>query len=820
MTRHRHSTLARSGRSASRLAGRGLRLGALTSALLLASFAHAQQAPRQLDIPAQRLDQALNALAAQTGARIVFSTDLTEKHQARALHGQFNTRAALEQLLGGSGLVLRETGEQAYTVAPAQKDSLLGEVRVQASTLNDSTTEGSGSYASSNVAMAKGASLREIPQSITVVTRQQIEDQQLTSVGDVLAHTTGITTTSASGGDVGSIYARGFQVSNMQIDGSSVDAYSNFYFNPNLAMYDHVEVLRGADGLFSGTGEAGGTVNLVRKRALATPQFQGSVSVGSWENYRAEVDVTGPLAFDGKLRGRLVTSYMDRDFHYDTAEDRNQFVYGVLELDLGPRTVLSVGGSYEDRNRRPNWGGLPRNSNGSDLGLSRDTALMPSWAHGSYITSEGFAALEHSFNDDWKVKISGNYMDRNGYEEAGSYSGTPDTGLLTFAGWGYGYESRKTSYDVSLNGAFELFGGKHELVLGMDGQKIAHTQYYSTLVYGGTSPQPITLGSFDPDAVPRPVGSWKYQEWAGYGATQRGLYGKLKLQLAEPLHLVVGGRQADYEYDSPFNMYNASGALTSSTVTHYKENNIVTPYGGLIYDLNEAWTAYGSVAEIYKSQGNRLAGPLPGTQLDPITGRSVEVGIKGELLGGRLNTAFSLYRIEREGEAVQESSNGSNNLGQACCYVAMGKIVSKGLDAEISGELLPRLQIAAGYTYNYNENRQADDVPYSTITPKQLFKLWTSWQLPGDLGKWRVGGGVNAQSSYYVTGSNNYKATQSGYAVWNAFAQYRIDAHWTASLNINNLFDRTYYQTLGTTARSGNWYGEPRNAMLTVRALF
>jgi len=818
VTRHRPSTPAHSRPHAGGIAGRSLRLGALAGALLLASLAHAQQ-PRQLDIPAQRLDQALNALAAQTGARIVFSTDLTEKHQARALRGQFDTRAALEQLLGGSGLVLRETGEQAYTVAPAQKDSLLGEVRVQATTLNDSTTEGSGSYASSNVAMAKGASLREIPQSITVVTRQQIEDQQLTSVGDVLAHTTGITTTSAAGGDVGAIYARGFQVSNMQIDGSSVDAYNNFYFNPNLAMYDHVEVLRGADGLFSGTGEAGGTVNLVRKRALATPQFQGSVSAASWENYRAEVDATGPLAFEGKLRGRLVASYMDRDFHYDTAEDRNQFIYGVLELDLGPRTVLTVGGSYEDRRRKPNWGGLPRNSDGSDTGLSRDTALMPAWAHGSYITSEGFAALEHNFNDDWKVKISGNYMDRKGYEEAGSYSGTPDTGPLSFAGWGYGYESRKTSYDLSLTGAFELLGGRHQLVLGTDGQEIDHTQYYSTLVYAGSAPQPVTLGNFDPDGVPRPVGSRIYQEWPDYGATQRGLYGKLKLQLAEPLHLVLGGRQADYDYDSAFNMYDASGAITSRSITRYKESKIVTPYGGLIYDLNEAWTLYGSLAKIYKSQGGLLAGPLPGTQLDPITGRSVEVGIKGELLGGRLNTAFALYRIEREGEGVRESNDGSNGVGQACCYVAMGKIVSKGFDAEVSGELLPRLQVAAGYTYNYNENRQADDVPYSTITPKHLFKLWSSWQLPGELNKWRIGGGVNAQSRYYVTGSN-YKASQSGYAVWNAFAQYRIDAHWTASLNINNLFDRSYYQTLSTRASSGNWYGEPRNLMLTVRALF
>ena len=174
----------------------------------------------------------------------------------------------------------------------------------------------------------------------------------------------------------------------------------------------------------------------------------------------------------------------------------------------------------------------------------------------------------------------------------------------------------------------------------------------------------------------------------------------------------------------------------------------------------------------------------------------------------------------------------------ACCYVAGGENISKGLDLEVTGELTPGWQLSAGYTFNLNEQRKTGDeaaagTPLSTQTPKHLFKFFTTYQLPGQFNAWKVGGGATIQSSNYVTGNvqrrledgslspstNSFEYTQAGYAVWNALVEYRIDEHWTAALNGNNLFDKTYYQTVSSSA-DGNWYGAPRNYMVTLRGSF
>ncbi|MNJ53836.1 Fe(3+)-pyochelin receptor precursor [compost metagenome] len=123
---------------------------------------------------------------------------------------------------------------------------------------------------------------------------------------------------------------------------------------------------------------------------------------------------------------------------------------------------------------------------------------------------------------------------------------------------------------------------------------------------------------------------------------------------------------------------------------------------------------------------------------------------------------------------------------------------------------------------------------YSAVTPKHLFKLWSTYRLPGDLEKWKLGMGVTAQSSNGRSGTVNafnpdsgqydgaaeaFKFVQAGYAIWSSSLEYQIDKHWSAILNANNVFDKKYYQTVGTSA-NGNFYGEPRNFTLTVRATY
>ncbi|MGE8385915.1 MAG: TonB-dependent siderophore receptor, partial [Pseudomonas putida] len=223
-----------------------------------------------------------------------------------------------------------------------------------------------------------------------------------------------------------------------------------------------------------------------------------------------------------------------------------------------------------------------------------------------------------------------------------------------------------------------------------------------------------------------------------------------------------------------------------------------------------------------------------GAPLEPMTGKTYETGLKGELFNGALNASVALYYSTRENEAVQDPNFLATNAGfsGSCCYVSNGKVVSKGIDMELSGELLPDWMLVGGYTFNLNRNRSAD-APLSTVMPKHLFKLYTTYRLPGIFSDFKVGGGVQVQSATYTSGTvNRYDSNgavaernvpfdfdQSGYAIWNALVEYRVDDHWNVTLNGNNLFDKKYYETVGTSTY-GNFYGEPRNFMVTLRGTY
>lgn len=172
------------------------------------------------------------------------------------------------------------------------------------------------------------------------------------------------------------------------------------------------------------------------------------------------------------------------------------------------------------------------------------------------------------------------------------------------------------------------------------------------------------------------------------------------------------------------------------------------------------------------------------------------------------------------------------NLGTDCCYFDSGRVVSQGVDVEINGEIVDGWRVQAGYTFNDNQN-QAEGGAYSTITPKHLFKLWTTYAFPGQLEGLKVGGGVTAQSSYYQRGTirtfNNgvydgpmtpFDFTEPGRAVVDLLVQYDISKNWSLALNVNNVFDKKYYYVTESNPWGGNFYGTPRNFMLTARASF
>lgn len=680
----------------------------------------------------------------------------------------------------------------------------------------EATTEFTGSYTTGASTIGKSAqALKETPQSVTVITRQLLDDQNIRSLDDALRTAPGILVQDSSSYER-TYYSRGFAVDTVQYDGVPTQRNSGFAISPDLAAYDRVEVLRGPAGLFNGSGSPGGTVNLVRKRPLKFQQTSAQVSVGSFDAYRGDVDLNLPMNESGSLRARIVAAHEDKKFFYDRAQTRRSLLYGIVEADLTPDTTLGLGLNYEKNDLVPMYGGLPRYTNGGDIGLSRSTNLNAAWAHTDIETTTVFADLNHRFGNDWRFKATASHLKENNNDFSGSNFGAvaPAVGTTVLSAFNQHLLGEQTGIDANLNGSFEAFGRKHDVLVGANYQKRDYDLYSQLYTVANAN---INVFNFNAanyanfPTVPARAATNTLNR-----LEQKGVYGSLRLALTDPLKLIVGGRVSNTE-NSVLNK--VTGAYSTRP---YKESSQLTPFAALTYDVDPVWTAYLSYAEIFRSQSNMFteAGP----PLDPATGANYEVGVKGAHFGGKLNSSVALFRTIEDKRSLQvvASPCAGSPVGGAC-FVNDAKVRSQGLDTELSGELLPHWQVAGGYTFN--QTRYLRDLaanqnqPLSSFTPRHMFKLWSSYQLPNALSAWTVGGGVNLQSmSYRLNGTARIE--QAGYAVWAARATYRINRNLTAALNINNLFDKTYYQTLGTSAGGGNWYGAPRSVTATLQAVF
>ncbi|MGX8883561.1 TonB-dependent siderophore receptor [Methylovorus sp. SPW-M1] len=783
------------------------------------------------NIPAGPLAPSLRSFASTANVLLTFTAEQTDGKITDGIKGPHTASSALSALLAGTGLqaVTLENGSYLLRPAPAvqppkTKESIatLPEVSVVASSDRESqaVSEGTGSYAARAVSIGKGEqSLRDIPQSVSVMTRQRMDDQNLTSLDSALSQVTGVTKEFRNYGHT-VYYSRGFALDNFMTDGVPMGYYGGIGIAPDTAIFDRIEALRGAPGLLIGNGDPGGTVNMVRKRPLAEKQMQITARAGSWDYYRLDGDITGPLNDAGTLRGRLIAGYEDRHYFYDEAQSKLPLLYGMLEADLGENTVAAVGMRYQHYSQQGGrWAqGLPRSSDGSDLGLSRSTSYGPSWTYFKSTVRELFGDITHNINSNWSVKVSGTVQlsereDAPIFTTAGSIAVDPTT-LQSFYLRGVDFEDskfRRQGADAQLHGKFDAWGQEHQVFIGANWQKEETLAFKDGRVTYST---PILVDPRSPDlsALAR-LYSGTYSAPLTDETTTQGFYGNLKLQVTDPLKIILGGRVSWYEY-------------SALGITQAKETHKITPYVAAILRLNNHWSAYGSYTDVFRPQSSSYT--ASGSALKPALGSNYEAGIKGEFAGGKLNTSFAVFRIDLDDIAQTDPNNPLSCPGTPAtggCSINGGKLKSQGLDAEINGEILPRLQLFAGYTYNdakYVRDRDSSgnatenegNTYQSYFIPRQLFRSWATYNLPGTWEKVTLGGGVNLQSEIY-TKEDGVRYTQEGYAVWNASASYRIDKHWTAALNINNVFDKHYYTVAGN-----RWYGEPQSMMLTLRGTF
>ena len=273
-------------------------------------------ASRVYDIPAGSLDQVIGLFGREAGVMIAIDPELTQGIRSSGLSGTHTTASGLAAILAVHRLEAVPGANGGYRLRrlPPAADTRLAPVTVTAQAERSGATEGSGSYPTRamNTATPLSLSMRETPQSVSVVTRDRIEDGAMTTVEDALAYTTGLTVL-ATASERSTYSARGFDVTNIMVDGLAIGHDTDTLGSASMAMYDRVEVVRGATGLLEGSGNPSASINLVRKRPTDTLQASVSASVGRWDNYLGTLDVGGPLNEAGSLRARAVVSLQDSD---------------------------------------------------------------------------------------------------------------------------------------------------------------------------------------------------------------------------------------------------------------------------------------------------------------------------------------------------------------------------------------------------------------------------------------------------------------------------------------------------------------------------
>ena len=238
---------------------------------------------------------------------------------------------------------------------------------------------------------------KETPQTINVVTRQQIEDFGLTSTRDVLKNTPGVTVSNQET-ERTTYMARGFEISNILTDGVGfpLSGYNYNNTNPDTYFYDRVEVVKGADSLTNAFGDPSATINNIRKRPTQEFQASGGVSYGSWDTQRYEADVSGAIIPSGKVRGRIMGYEQTGDSYLDRYSSEKNGFAGIIEADLTDSTLLTAGYSQEqNKPNANNWGSLPLlDANGKQISYDRSYNPNPDWAHWDNETQNAFVELK------------------------------------------------------------------------------------------------------------------------------------------------------------------------------------------------------------------------------------------------------------------------------------------------------------------------------------------------------------------------------------------------------------------------------------------
>lgn len=745
-------------------------------------------ATTSFSIPAQPLSSALMTLGRQADVQILTASDAIAGRRSASTTGTLTVEAALGQVLQGTGLDYEAIGvrtvvvaQRAFKPAVSFESSLSGTkpsvpIVSTLDTVSVSSAEMAelGFKASAVYGAARAdVDLADLPQSVSVVTRDLIDSQQAFDVADAVRHVAGVNYVDGYGGPP-LFSVRGFNIGNGLTDGMP-NGVARIQDLPPLIGIERVEVLKGPEAILgesSTDNNFGGSMNIVMKRPQADPVREMEYSVGRYDGTRLGFDFAGPLDAQGQLTYRWIAAG-------NYADHTAQGYRGQRSLYLAPSiawqddsTNLLFGVEYVD-NRVP----VPDHTVllGDDPVEFSAFGVLPGNPddHAMFRTKRAFYQAEQSLGDGWSVRSRAQYVRQGDSGQSWSFVNTERSGQADALANAYRYSDAFYTLQNELAGSFEQGVLTHNVLLGFD---YARTHVGSSVDPGSftvSAPYEFNLltGGALPSARSQALSIAQVRPLGGSWSANTGVFVQDLLSIGDSWDLLGTLRRTTYEQES-----RAEGNMMPPW-----RRSIWIPRLGVVYKPARGVSVYASSATGF--QADSMLGE-DGQSLPPSVSRQIELGAKFDLFDQRARLTTALYRIRLD--------HSVNQISPDPPYFAVpgpGQ-TNSGVEVEFVGQLSPGLDISTSYTGARIRNR---DGTAPSSAPRNQFNAWVSYRFQHGLWQsWGVAGGIFARSrSLERTDAGSYFSLP-GQASAEANVSYYAD-RWRATLGVKNLFARTLY---------------------------
>lgn len=639
--------------------------------------------------------------------------------------------------------------------------------------------------------------IHETPQSISVVSRDVVEDLSATRLQDALDYAGGVGRANNFGGQgLTTFTVRGFTTGEFYRNGFPINrGYPNM---PDANTIERLEVLRGPATMLYGRGDPGGTFNVVSKQPLTERKVTLGSQVSDQGMRRGTLDASGPLDEEGRLAYRLNVIGEGGDTFRDHVETERYGVAPVVSWQVNDTTRLTFEGDFM-RNNAPLDRGLTHYA-GQRGTASRDTFFGEKDVGKLHNDNNMLQVrFEHMLNDDWTLAGGTQWLDGTLQGNAVEGNGIAADGRTL--GRNFNYRKLEwTDRDTQLNltGHFSTGGFEHTLLTGIEYEDYDYQSIIQRSA-AGTGAYPIDI--FDPVyGQPRPALTRTPTDDQENLKTF-GVFVQDQVALTERLKLLAGARfeRFEHEYES-FVPQNPPGSRNWDVT-----DSAVTPRLGMIYDLTETVAVYANTARSFKPNNGASR---EGDGFKPEEGKSYEMGVKWEALDRQLSVDAAVYQIEKRNVLTTDPLDSTFS-------VAAGEVRSRGFDLNVAGNLTPQWRVIGGYAYVDAEVTKDINIPSGTRllnVPKNTFSLLNVYEFQ-DGGLKGLGLGLGAKYVDERAGQTAANAfSMDSYTVVDLLGYYKVNERIRLNLDLKNLFDADYEE-----GAFGNVYAYP-GAPRTVQA--